>query len=213
MNALEKIKGSVNDGVKAIEGKITQLEAAHAEDKALREKQKADRIRAKEKEAKARAAARSRKRRRALARRIIAGMAAGLVLFAVGAWYALGAMGVSLGFEMPVQPVWVLGVIALGLAAMLTGRLIPAKIGVVTFGVLLPVRENGWLCGVLNEVSVWKMLAASGILVAVIYITWGIVNLKNGAKRRWQKTRKAIDKKTENIRMKIERTAQKLKKK
>lgn len=212
MNALEKIKGSVNEGVKAIEGKITQLEVAHAEDKALREKQKADREKEKAKKIKAREAARNRKRRNLLLRRILSGVLSGAVIAAVGVWYAFDYLD-ALRFEMPVQPVWVLGIIALGLALMLTGRAVPIKIGVSAFGLLLLIRENDWLWGALEGVSVWKLLAAAGVLVAVIYITWGIVNLKNGAKRRWRKTRKAIDKKKENLQLRISETKDRFRRK
>ncbi len=240
MNALEKIKegvsgikDGVSGGVKAIEGRLAKIENDAAEAKALREQQREEnkalrarqtaeaaaakeqeralREKEKEKAARERERARNRKRRALMLRRSAAGALVGLIVIAVGVWYTLHGLEI-LTVQLPVEPVWALGMIAAGAAAMITGRGIPVKAGIIVLGLLILVRENGWLWGVLGSVSVWHLVCAAAVLVAVIYITMLVIMLKNGAMRGWMKARKAIREQKENMRLRVSEVKDKLRK-
>ncbi len=221
MNALEKIKEGVSDGVKAVEGKLALVENNIAEAKAQKELQKAEEKAQKDKErlikekerekaAKAKERAKNRKRRSLAVRRFFAGVLSGLIIIAVGVWYTLGGIGATVP-EMPVTPLWALGLMAVSAVSMITGRLIPLKAGGAILGALVLIRDNGWLWGILGSVSIWKLIAATAVIVAIICVTCLIVNIRNGARKGWGKVATTVKNARTNVGKWFEKTKQKLK--
>ncbi len=221
MNALQKIKEGVTDGVKAIEEKVAALESERAEEKALkeqiraenaqeRERVKDEKAKEKERQQKALERAKARKRFSRTVRRTIAGLLAGIIILATGAWYTLSGLGVPVP-SCPVQPLWAAGLMAVGVAAMITGKGIPIKFGLMLLGVLVLIRDNQWLWGVLGSISIWKLIAAVGIIVIIMYVTIVIVRLRSGTLRSIRKAKKAIEQKKKSVREKLSETRDKLK--
>lgn len=221
MNALEKIKEGVSDGVKAVEGKLAliendiaeakaQKELQRAEEKAQRDKERLIKEKEREKAAKAKERAKNRKRRSLAVRRSIAGVLSGLIIIAVGVWYTLGGIGATVP-EISVTPLWALGLMAVSVVSMITGRWIPLKVGGAVLGALVLVRDNGWLWGILVSVSIWKLISAAAVIVAIICVTCLIVNIRNGARKGWGKVVMSAKAVRDNISKRFNTMKEKLK--
>lgn len=191
MSTLDRIKESVSGGIKAVEDKIAQKEAEIAE---IAEQKKKEKL--------AREKARARKRRWLKVKRVAAVVLMVLAVVADVLWYILERRG-KIDMQFPIQPIWAALLMAFGAAAMLTGKLIPIKVGVILFGGLMLGRENGWLGGVLSLFTWWQLGIAALAVVAIIYIVLAVVRIKNGTLAGFRKAKKAIEKKTDEIRAKV----------
>lgn len=208
MNALEKIKEGVSGGVKAVERKLalienniaevkSQNELQRAEEMARREQERLRRDKERAKVARKKEWVKSWKRWSLTVRRVIALALSGLSI------YALGGFGTPL-LETSVTPMWALGLMAVSVVWMITGRLIPIKAGCAALGALVLVRDNGWLWGALDSVALWKLIAASAVVAVVVCVTCLVMNIKNGARNSWGKAVMALRTRTGNIRKRFE---------
>lgn len=177
MNAKEKIVQTVNDGVNVINEKLEQQKAA---------------ARKRERRKKAKKAFRT-------AVNILVIPVVLLGLFWMGA-------ELLVDYQMELLPFsagWTLLFIAAAVMSMITCRLIPVKLGVILLCLCVLVRSNSWLFGVLDTIPLYYIAAAVAVLVVLIYVVVAIDRAKNGVKRQWSKTKKAVTKKVENIRSKV----------
>lgn len=174
MNVKEKIVQKVNDGINAVNEKIEQQKAA----------------------------ARKRERRRKLKK--VFYTIVNILVVPVGllgiAWLAAELLTGYQPEFTTLRSGWTLVFMAAAVMSMITFRFIPVKIGVILLCGCILVRSNGWLWGILGGIPLLYIAAAAAIIVMLIYAVVAIVRVKNGAKRQWKKTKKAVSKKAEDIR-------------
>lgn len=177
MNAKDRIVQTVNDGINAINEKIEQQKVA-----------------AKKRE--------RRKKAKKIFRTIVNILIVPLALVGI-AWMAAELLTGYQPEFMTVRSGWTFVFMAVAALSMITCRLIPVKIGVILLSGCVLIRNNGWLWGILGGIPLLYIAAAAAIIVALIYAIIAIDRAKNGAKRQWKKTKKAVTKKVEDIRAKV----------
>lgn len=87
----------------------------------------------------------------------------GLLILAGCAWFLMDAMGLEL---VNIESAWTFILIAIGFVNLFSGSGILGSIGLMLLGGGILARDNGWLGGILEQVSVWQMIIA--ILLMII---------------------------------------------
>ena len=183
-----RVKDSIAGGARGIAEKLPSLPSAEPVKEILSEPQKK------------KSSKRTAKKRAAKIRRGIAAALAGLFIAAAGAWFLLDLTGNS---PAGIRSGWAAALAAAALAWTLSGRLIPVKLGAALLGAAVFIRDNGWLGGVLENVTVIQMLCIILPLVTLLIIVFIAVKIKRGISKGWFTFRKSCSKRAESIRNKF----------
>lgn len=131
----------------------------------------------------------------------VAASLAGLFIAAAGGWFLLDLTGNS---PVDIRSGWVAMLGAAALVWTLSGRLIAFKLGAALLGAAVFIRDNGWLGGVLENITVVQMLCLILPLVVLLTGVLIFIKIKRGVNRGWFTFRKACSKQAENIRQKFD---------
>ncbi len=107
-------------------------------------------------------------------RRVITALI-GLLVLAGCAWYFSDAMGYELA---RIESAWTIILIAIGFVNLFSGNGILGSLGLMIVGGGILVRDNGWLGGVLEPVSVWQMIAAVVMLIIGLSILGSALGIR-----------------------------------
>lgn len=105
----------------------------------------------------------------------------GLLFLAGCAWFITDAMGIEF---VQINSAWSIILIAIGFVNLFSGSGILFNAGLMLLGGGILVRDNGWLGGILEPVTVWQMIVAILLLIVGLSIIGSALGI---GKNRWKK--------------------------
>ncbi len=99
----------------------------------------------------------------------------GLLILAGCAWFIMDAMGLEF---VNIESAWTFILIAIGFVNLFSGSGILGSIGMMLLGGGIFARDNGWLGGILEPVTVWQMIVAIILMIIGLSILGSALGIK-----------------------------------